>query len=99
MLDQTNPRAFNTSLKKAVSALTGQKVRVEIINSYKFNQCTWVRVYPEKDKSFDNEFRLAVFDATGRDRKDLRSTEDVCYGNICSRYISAYVKDWEELFK
>jgi len=98
MLDKSTPRAFNNSLKKAVSAMTGQKVRVEIINSYKFNQCTWVRVYPEKDKSFDNDFRLAVFDATGRDRKDLLNIKDVCYGNICSRYISAYVKDWEVLF-
>ena len=44
-LDNSNPRSFNSSLKKALKDKLNQKVKVEIINSYKFNPTTWVRVY------------------------------------------------------
>lgn len=90
-----NARAFNSSLKKAITELTGQKVKVEIINSYKFPHC-WVRVYAET--KFSNEFRLQVFDACKLDRKNLLDTEDVCYGNIRESFISAHVPEWENLF-
>lgn len=100
-LDKTSARSFNSSLKKAVSELIGQKVSVEIINSYNFlkprSNC-WVRVYPEKGKEFSNEFRLAVFDACGYDRKNLLNPNDVYYGNIGSKFISAHVSEWGKLF-
>ena len=88
-------RAFNSSLKKLVQEATGQKkVKVEIINSYKFPHC-WVRVYAET--VFSNEFRLRVLDGCGHDRKGV-DLNDVSYGNIRSNYISAYAKDWCNIF-
>jgi hypothetical protein len=99
MLDLTNARAFNSSLKKAVTNLTGQKVKVEIINSYNFPRPTlWVRVHAEKGMKFSNEFKLQVFDVCGNDRKSLLDETNVSYGNIQSTYISAYLKDWCKLF-
>ena len=94
ILNRENARAFNSSLKAAIKEITGQKVRVEIINSYKFPNC-WVRIYAETE--FENEFRLKVFNACNFDRKGLLNPENVCYGNIRSTYISAYVQEWENL--
>lgn len=93
-LDLTSARSFNSSLKKAISEVTGQKIKVEIINSYNFPHC-WVRVYPET--SFSNDFRLRVFDGCGFDRKGLLNDKDVCYGNIRPNYISAHVPEWEKI--
>jgi hypothetical protein len=90
-IDISNAKAFNISLKKAISNITGQKVKAEIINSYKFPNC-WVRVYAEN--SFSNDFRLTVFDACNNDRKGLLNANDVSYGNIQKGYISAYVSEW-----
>lgn len=93
-LIKTSAREFNTSLKKAIKEITGQKVRVEIINSYNFPKC-WVRVYAET--SFDNDFRLRVFDGCGFDRKGLLNDKDVSYGNIMPKFISAHVFEWEKI--
>lgn len=92
-LDTTNARAFNNSLKKAINGLTSDKVKVEIINSYKFPNC-WVRVY--SDSKFTNDFRLSVFDAMGLNRTDLLDQTNVSYGNIGCKFISAYVQIWEK---
>jgi hypothetical protein len=98
MLDRTNARAFNNSLKKAVLELTGQTVKVEVINSYKFPLC-WVHIYrPTPAGTFTNEFRLAVFDACGNDRAGLLNPDNVSYGNIRSNMIAAHVPQWEKLF-
>ena len=94
-LNKDNARAFNTSLKKAISTLTNQKIKVEIINSYKFPDC-YVRVYAETE--FTNEFRLNVFDAFGNKREGLLNPNDVSYGNIQGRYISGKVLQWENFF-
>ena len=91
LLNTENAKAFNASLKKLVSELIGQKVKVEIINSYKFPDC-WVRVYPETE--FNNDFKLKVFEGCNYDKKGLLNPNNVSYGNIQSGYISAYVKDW-----
>jgi len=93
-LNRENARAFNTSLKNAVSKLTNQKVKVEIINSYNFPNC-YVRVYAETE--FNNDFRLSVFDAFGNSRSGLLNINDVSYGNIQSKYISGKVFQWENL--
>lgn len=98
VLDKTSARSFNNSLKQALSNITGQKIRVSIINSYKFPHC-WVQVLPEKEQVFSNEFRLSVFDACGFDRNSLLHIESVCYGNIRTNMISAYVHQWENLVK
>jgi len=90
-LDSTNARAFNSSLKKAVATITGQKVKVEIINSYKFPHC-WVRVHAET--TFDNTFRRRVFDACGLNVSTLIDVNDISYGNIRERNISAHVPEW-----
>lgn len=95
-LDKQNARSFNSSLKKAVSALTNQKVTVRVINSYKFPNC-YVEVYAET--TFDNEFRLKAFDAFGNDRKGLLNHTDVNYGNITKSSITGKVFQWENLFK
>jgi hypothetical protein len=94
ILDKTSARAFNSSLKKEISRITGQKVKVEIINSYKFPHC-WVRVHAET--SFSNDFRLKVFDSCGFDRKGLMNDKDVSYGNIRTNFISAHVPEWEKV--
>ena len=96
LLNRDNARMFNSSLKAAVSKLINQKVKVEIINSYKFPNCN-VRVYPET--KFDNDFKLRVFDAFGNSRDGLLNPNDVSYGNIQSNYISGKVYQWELLFK
>ena len=96
ILNTENARAFNSSLKQAVKELTGQKVKVEIINSYKFPHC-WVRIYAETE--FSNDFRLKVFDCCNKDRSGLLNPENVSYGNIQSRYISAHVPEWQKLFE
>lgn len=98
-LDKTNAKSFNASLKKALEVITGQKCTVEIINSYNFlKKNCWVRVHvPRGGNDFTNEFRLAVFDGCGYDRKGLLYPEDVCYGNIMSRCISAHVTEWEKI--
>jgi len=93
-LDKTSARAFNSSLKTAIKTITGQKVKVEIINSYKFPHC-WVRVHAET--SFSNDFRLKVFDSCGFDRKGLMNDKDVSYGNIRTNFISAHVPEWEKV--
>ena len=102
ILDKTSARSFNSSLKKAISELIGQKVSVEIINSYKFlkprSNC-WVRVHCEEGKEFSNDFRLSIFDACDLDRKSLLNVNDVYYGNIGSKGISAHVNQWEKLFE
>lgn len=94
-LNTENARSFNASLKKAISELTGQKVKVEIINSYKFPKC-YVVVYPETE--FDNDFRLRVFDVCNATREGLRDPNNVCYGNIRSNMVSTVVSKWVELF-
>ncbi len=94
-LNKETARAFNQSLKNAVKELTGQKIKVEIINSYKFPNC-WVRIYPETE--FSNEFRGMVFDACKFDRATLLHPENIEYGNIRGNYISAHVPEWEALF-
>jgi hypothetical protein len=95
-LDKTSARAFNSSLKNAIKEITGQKVRVEIINSYKFPHC-WVRVHAET--KFGNDFRLRVFDGCGFDRKGLMNDKDVSYGNIRDSFIFAHVPEWERIVK
>ncbi len=96
-LDKTSARSFNSSLKAFICTLLGQKIKVEIINSYNFlkphSNC-WVRIYPEKGQRFSNEFKLAVFDACGYDRKGLLDSDNVSFGNIQSNYISAHVSEW-----
>ena len=79
VLDKKNAKAFNFSLKVAISNLIKQKVKVEIINSYKFPDC-YVRVYPEA--TFPNDFRLMVFDAFGYSRTGLLDVNNVSYGII-----------------
>lgn len=91
----SNARQFNSSLKRAIAEAIGQKVKVEIINSYKFPNC-WVRVHPET--TFSNDFRLRVFDGCNYDRKHLLNLDDVSYGNINETTISAYVIDWMRIF-
>ena len=97
MLDTSNARAFNSSLKRAVTQITGQKVKVEIINSYKFPNCN-VRIHSEKGLQFSNEFKLQVFDACGHDRKGLLDANNVSYGVIQSTWISAHTNQWCKLF-
>ncbi len=87
-------REFNFTLKKAISKLINQKVKVEIINSYKFPDC-YVRLYAETE--FSNEFRLNVFDSFGNSRSGLLNPEDVSYGNIQRKYISGKVSQWQNL--
>jgi hypothetical protein len=91
----SNARQFNSSLKKAITEAIGQKVKVEIINSYKFPNC-WVRVHPET--TFSNDFRLRVFDGCLKDRKNLLNSDDVSYGNIQSNSISALAIEWMRIF-
>ena len=68
---------------------------VFIINSYKFPHC-WVRVVAET--KFENDIRLAVFDAHRPNRDGLSNVNNVSYGNIQEKYISAYVSDWIKVF-
>lgn len=98
-LNKESARLFNSSLKQALSNITGQKVRVSIINSYNFPKNCWVQVLPEKGREFTNEFRLSVFDACKLDRKSLLNADNVCYGNIRSTMVSAHVSEWENLVK
>ena len=95
MLNRENARTFNASLKAEITKLTNQKVKVEIVNSYKFPNC-YVRVHAESE--FNNDFKLMVFDACGYSRKDLLNTDDVSYGNIQSKNIAVKVIQWENLF-
>ena len=99
LLDKTNARSFNQSLKQVLNDITGQKLKVSIINSYKFPKNNWVQVFPEKGKLFSNEFRLSVFDACGFDRKGLLNVDNVSYGNIQHNMISAHISEWENLVK
>ena len=94
-LNKENARSFNSSLKAAISDLTKQKVKVEIVNSYKFPDC-YVRVHAESE--FSNETRLMVFDAFGNSREGLNNPENVSYGNIQSKNISGKVFQWVNLF-
>ena len=94
-LNTENARSFNSSLKKAISELINQKVKVEIINPYKFPDC-YVRIHAEN--TFTNDFRLNVFDAFGNSRNGLLNANDVCYGNIRHKDISGKVFQWENLF-
>jgi hypothetical protein len=96
LLNRDNAKMFNASLKAAIKKLINQKVKVEIINSYKFPNC-YVRVHPET--KFENDFKLRVFDAFGNSRDGLLNPNDVSYGNIQSNYISGKVYQWELLFK
>lgn len=93
-IDSSNAKAFNSSLKKAFKE-EGMNVKIRIVNSYKFPNC-WVEVHP--DKPFSNEFRLRVFDSTGKDRKDIGNINDVSYGNIQANYIAAKVHEWMKVF-
>ena len=94
-LSCNNARAFNQSLKAAIGELTNQKVKVNIINSYKFPDC-YVQVYSEN--GFSNEHRLLVFDAFGNKRENLLNDNDVIYGNIQKSHICGKVFQWENLF-
>lgn len=93
-LNKTNARAFNTSLKNAITKLINEKVKVEILNSYNFPNC-YVRVYTQS--FFSNDFRLFVFDSFGFKRDDLLDLNNVSYGNIQSSYISGKVFQWENM--
>ena len=95
-LNKESARAFNSSLKKALKE-KGYKVNVEIINSYKFPNC-WVRIHA-KEKSFDNDLRLGIYDTWGYNRNLLLNENDVSFGNIQKNNISAYVHQWEKYFE
>lgn len=97
-LDSTNARAFNNSLKKAVLALTGKNVRVNIVNSYKFPDCYVQVILSDHSQRLSNEFRLQAFDTLERDRSSLINPNDVHYGNITSLYVTLRVNQWEKLF-
>lgn len=92
ILNKENARAFNSSLKAAISKLINQKVKVEIVNSYKFPNC-YVRVHAESE--FTNDFRLNIFDAFGNSREGLLNVTNVSYGNIQANSISGKVFQWE----
>lgn len=94
-INQENATSFNASLKTAISKLINQKVKVRIINSYKFPNC-YVEVYAEN--GFSNDFRLMVFDAFGNSREGLLNTENVSYGNIQAKHIAGKVFQWQNLF-
>lgn len=94
-LNTENAKVFNSSLKEAIRKLTNQKVKVRIINSYKFPNC-YVEVVAETE--FSNDFKLNVFDAFGNKRDGLLNVENVSYGNIQSKYITGKVFQWENLF-
>lgn len=94
MLNTTNARSFNTSLKRALNNV-GVEVKVRVINSYKFPNC-YVAIYSEKP--LPNEFRLKLFDATHPDRSGLLNVDDVSYGNIQTGYCTVKVWQWEKMF-
>ena len=93
-LNTTNARSFNTSLKKAFLEAFGLKVKVEIINSYKFPRC-YTRVYSEGvvfPNPLRNKAAKIVYPTTHED------VEDCNLGNIRHHYISIHVPEWEKLF-
>ena len=97
-LNVNSAKEFNLSLKQALKELTGLKVTVNILNSYKFPKC-WVRIMCDYNIKFPNEFRLMAFDASDFDRKNLSSETDVSYGNINSNMITIHVHEWKKLFE
>jgi hypothetical protein len=96
VLTTENAKSFNASLKSAINQLTNQKVKVRVINSYKFPNC-YVEVYAEE--GFSNDFRLMIFDAFGNSREGLLNTDNICYGNIQPKHIAGKVFQWENVFK
>ena len=95
ILNLDNARSFNSSLKKAILKATNEKVGVSIVNSYKFPHC-WVQVYCENE--LPNDLKLKVFDACGFDRKHLSNENEVFYGNIRGKHVSALVSNWVKVF-
>lgn len=96
-LDTSSARSFNSSLKKLMTELTGQKMKVEIINSYKFPNCN-VRIHPEPNKKIPNDLRLQIFHAAGNKIENLKGDiSDIYYGVITSTWSSAHVKTWQIL--
>ena len=74
--------------------MTNQKVKVRIVNSYKYPNC-YVEVYNENE--FTNDFKLMAFDTLGQSRDNLLNKENIRYGNIQANHISLKVFQWESL--
>lgn len=89
------PKAFNALLKKLLQD-QGYKVRVHIINSYKFPDC-YVEVW--SNQTFKNELRLRVFDLQGGDREMLGNPNNISYGNIQSQSIAIKAFEWVKVFE
>lgn len=97
-LKVTTAKQFNADLKAAIKTAIGLKVKVRVINSYKFPRC-WVEIVATDNQIFSNEFRLKVFDACGFDRKNLINAVDLSYGNIRKNMIAAHVPEWVKVFE
>ena len=89
-----NATSFNKFLKNEIAEMTNQKVKVRIINSYKYPNC-YVEVYNENE--FTNDFKLMAFDTLGQSRDNLLNKENIRYGNIQANHISLKVFQWESL--
>ena len=89
-----NATSFNKFLKNEIAEITNQKVKVRIVNSYKYPNC-YVEVYNEN--GFTNDFKLMAFDTLGHSRDNLLNNENISYGNIQSNHISLKVIQWELL--
>ena len=89
-----NATSFNKFLKNEIAEMTNQKVKVRIINSYKYPNC-YVEVYNENE--FTNDFKLMAFDTLGQSRDNLLNKENIRYGNIQANHISLKVFQWKSL--
>ena len=89
-----NATSFNKFLKNKIAEMTNQKVKVRIVNSYKYPNC-YVEVYNENE--FTNDFKLMAFDTLGQSRDNLLNKENIRYGNIQANHISLKVFQWESL--
>ena len=89
-----NATSFNKFLKNEIAEMTNQKVKVRIVNSYKYPNC-YVEVYNENE--FTNDFKLMAFDTLGQSRDNLLNKENIRYGNIQANHISLKVFQWESL--
>jgi hypothetical protein len=97
-INSTNARLFNNELKNAIQNLTGKKINVRIVNSYKFPDCYIQVSLKECSEKFSNEFRSKAFDALGSNRSGLLNPDDIHYGNITSFYITLKANQWQKLF-
>ena len=92
-----NATNFNKYLKNQIAEMTNQKVKVRIVNSYKYPNC-YVQVYNEN--GFTNDFKLMAIDSlgfTGLSMEYLLSQENISYGNIQSNHITLKVYQWDIL--